>query len=199
MPHDDLDAILDDLWDRLVDAASRARPAFHLPAFATVDDQGLPAVRTVVLRHADRELGTLACHTDRRSPKLAQLGREPTAAWLFYDAAARLQVRATGPTAVHADGPRFDRAWAATPPQSRRCYLAPLPPGTPADVPTPNLPDALLDRDPTPAEGEAGADRFAVLETRVERIDWLFLRHDGHRRATFERTGGGWRRGWVAV
>ena len=46
---------------------------WRTPVLATVDGQGRPQARTVVLRHADRATQTLVFFTDARSPKCAEL------------------------------------------------------------------------------------------------------------------------------
>ena len=48
----------------------RHAPARH-PTLATVTPEGLPRARTVVLRHADAESGTLHVHSDLNSAKMA--------------------------------------------------------------------------------------------------------------------------------
>ena len=200
VPTEDLPAILADLWDRLADGAARSKSAFHLPTLCTAADRE-PAARTVVLRFADRDEagGTIACHTDVRGPKVAEIRENPRVAWVFYDAAARLQVRLSGTARVLTDGPVVDAAWEATQPSARRCYLAPLPPGTATDGPAPHLPAAVQKRDPTPAESAPGRANFAVLRTVADRLDWLHLHHAGHLRAQFVRDGDEWNGTWVAV
>ena len=200
VPTDDLAAILADLWDRLEDAATRAKPAFHLPTLCTADAAG-PTGRVVVLRYADRSdgPGTVGCHTDLRSPKVRELRADPRCAWVFYDRAAGLQVRLHGEAAVLTDGPDIDAAWAATAPSARRCYLAPSAPGTPGDEPDANVPPEFARRDPTASESAPGRANFAVIRTAAESVDWLWLHHAGHRRARFARAPDGWVGNWVAV
>ena len=197
-PAPDLPAVLADLWDRLEEAAARARPAFHLPTLSTTGPGG-PAGRVVVLRHADRAAGALGCHTDVRSPKAAAVRADPRTAWTFYDRAAGLQVRASGPAGLVLAGEDWEAAWAGTTPSARRCYLAPHAPGTPTDGPDPNVPPAFRTRDPTDAQSAPGRATFALLRCRVETLDWLALHHAGHRRARFRRSGDGWAGEWVAV
>lgn len=152
----------------------------------TVDaGDGTPRARTVVLRHADPDRLVLRCNTDRRASKIAEVEREPTVAWLFYDGKARVQVRATARARVHREGPVFEEAWERTALMSRRCYLAPHTPGTVAAGPSPNLPDDLLDCEPSAERSEDGREHFAVVETVVVEMDWLWLHHQGHRRARF--------------
>lgn len=170
----------------LVRATKDRRHAFRTPVFCTVDAQdGSPRARTVVLRHADPEALVLRCHTDRRSAKVREIEREPMVVWLFYDAAARVQLRIRARATVHLDGEVFEDAWQRTALMSRRCYLAPHEPGMPAEKPSANLPDDAIDSEPSLERSEDGRANFAVVQTRVLSMDWLWLRHDGHRRAAF--------------
>ena len=211
VPTGDLAEVLADLWDRLEEAAARAKPAFHLPTLCTaggsvaggecVEEEAGAGVsgRVVVLRHADRASGTLGCHTDRRSPKALALAARPATAWVFYDRAAKLQVRAVGESEVVTAGPDWEAAWAATTPSARRCYLAPHPPGTATDAPAPNIPDAFRRRDPTGEESAPGRQHFALIRTRVALLDRLHLAHTGHTRCRFDVTRDGSPGTWVAV
>ena len=187
-PHPEaLDDVLDDAWRALVRGAADRKHAFHQPVLATVDELGLPTARTVVLRRVEPEARLIICHTDRRSPKVTQLERTPTAAWAFYAPKSRVQVRASGATRVEMPGSSAlaDQAWERTRLMSRRCYLAPHEPSRRAEQPSPNLPETLLEGTPSEAESEVGRANFAVVVTRVDRLDWLRLKHDGHRRALF--------------
>lgn len=176
----------------LVRATKDRRHAFRTPVICTVDAQdGTPRARTVVLRHADPGALVLGCHTDRRAAKVREIEREPMVAWLFYDAKARVQIRVRARAVVHLEGAEFERAWERSAPMSRRCYLAPHEPGTPSDGPSANLPDDALDSDPGAERSEEGKANFALVRTRAVEMDWLWLRHDGHRRAGFAWDDGG--------
>ncbi|MEM0983490.1 MAG: pyridoxamine 5'-phosphate oxidase family protein [Planctomycetota bacterium] len=196
-PPPSLETILDDCWADLVRGKADRKHAYHLPVIATVDPDGLPAARTVVLRAADRDAGELRFHTDARSPKLKHLGARPTVLWHFYDKGSKRQLRVRSIATIHTDDALADEAWANTRLMSRRCYLAPAPPSTESDTPTPNLPTEFESRDPTKEESEAGRANFAVVTTRVDEIDWLWLRHQGHLRARFTRTDGGYTSTWL--
>jgi hypothetical protein len=183
-PRADLAAILKDAWARLDRGAASGRHPFHTPVLSTHAPDG-PDARVVVLRRVDLPGRALLCHTDARSPKVDQLRDRPVAAWTFYDAPAKLQLRLVGPTTLHTDDDLADQQWRASSPSSRRCYLAPHPPGDPADGPSPNLPEAVRGRVPDEPETRPGRTQFAVIRTVVQRLDWLDLHHAGHRRARF--------------
>lgn len=197
-----IDRLLDDCWTRLGRAVRDRRHPWRLPVLATIDAAGAPTARTVVLREAGREDAVLACHTDRRSPKVAEIAADPRVAWTFYDPGSKLQVRASGLATVHLaaeDDPIALERWQATSLPSRRCYLAPRTPGAVCDVPSANLPDGLDARNPDLDESEAGRANFAVLRTRIARFDVLTLHASGHERASFEfdRDGAATRSSWL--
>ena len=181
-PHPDtLGDVLDQAWSLLTRGVADRRHCFHTPVLVTTDDDGLPDARTVVLRRADRDGRVLGCHTDGRSPKVAQIGRQPVVAWHFYDAGGRVQLRCRGRTRVIDDpsDPALVEAWARTSAGSRVCYRAPEPPSTRTDAPASNQPPA------EPDDPDEGLDNFRLVRTVLDRLEWLRLRHDGHRRALF--------------
>lgn len=185
LPPDSLDTVLTSCWTKLCRGVADRRHPFHLPTLATVGADDLPQARTVVLRWCDEDERTLGFHTDRRSPKVAQLIRRPSCAWLFYDPGDRVQLRVTCSASVHTDDAVADAAWARTHIMSRRCYLAPNPPSQPSDALSSNLPDWASDGALTSENTAPARDYFAVVRTAVIEIDWLLLHHAGHRRARF--------------
>jgi len=190
---------LDQLWSRLESAPDRASDPFHTPVLGTVQAvDGLCGLRTVVLRRAERALRRLVCHTDARSSKVADLAASPQASWLFYDRAARLQVRVSGTVQLHIDDELADVQWHASRLSSRRCYLARPGPGATLDGPALTLPAELVDRAPLEEEAAAGRDHFAVLACTVDAIDCLILQYQGHRRLHFAWDGECWQARWLA-
>ncbi|MCJ2071225.1 pyridoxamine 5'-phosphate oxidase family protein [Methylobacterium sp. J-030] len=190
--YDDLDASFAELWRLLAEGAALGRSGFHLPALATLGADGAPRLRTVVVRAADPEAGSLRFHCDRRSDKAAEIAANPACALMAYDAAAKIQIRVEGRAALHADDAVAEAAWAGSRAMSRVCYGAEPAPGTalPAgDAYT--LPDEA-------AAGTAGRPHFAAVLVRAERLDFLYLDRRGHRRAAWHRNGSGWQGTWLA-
>lgn len=176
-----------EVWASLLRGVADRRSPFRTPALATTSLDGLPEVRTVVLRGADVASRTLTFHSDLRSPKVAALGRRPYAAWMFYDRRGRIQIRASGPTTIEAGGALVDAAWARTTASARRTYATATGPGRPV------VPGETRSLDVDSPEVRAV---FCQGRTRVERIDWLHLHHAGHMRAVLEWTGTDWAVGW---
>ncbi len=193
---DDLTAIIDDIWRRLGRGAADRRSPFHTPAVGSTDATGAVKQRVMVLRKVDRAAATLRFHTDIRSAKAAQADAAYVAV-LGYDAGAKIQVRAEGTAAILTEGADVDAAWAATTPSGRRSYLTILPPGSVSNTPTSGLPEALEARVPMPEETLPGRANFGLLVVTLDRLEWLHLAHDGHRRAGFTRDGDDWAGKWL--
>lgn len=181
--YDSLALTLARCWDLLVAGATDRRVAFHTPAVATIGRTGAPEVRTVVLRAADPERRALRFHTDLRSGKVAELQREPRIALHFYDPGEKVQLRVTGVARLHGPGSQLAAvAWQQSQDLSRKCYGQYAAPGTPVADPA----GALVGTD----DAEIGRPHFVAVEVMVLRIEWLYLAHQGHRRAAFT-----WREG----
>ena len=182
---DDLDLTLDHALHMLVRGAADRKAPFHTPTFAT--QGGLYGVdaRVVTLREFSPDKRTLRFHSDVRTEKHAHLGGSDQAVLVFYDPAARVQLRTYGTGITHPDGDVADRAWANSQHFSRRCYMAPSGPGSMSDAPTSGLPADVEGRVPTEEETLTGRPNFSAILLTVSSLDWLFLAHDGHRRARF--------------
>jgi hypothetical protein len=158
----------------LARAVADRRSPLHTPTLGTVSADGAPNLRTVVLRAFDPDRRSLRIHTDRRSPKAAEIAARPRVMLHGYDAGARVQLRLDCRASLHLDDPIADAAWAASREMSRLCYAAPHPPGTPIEAPL-----------PAPADPVAGRGNFAAVMLVFDSLDWLHLAHTGHRRARF--------------
>lgn len=161
-------------------------------ALATVGLDGAAMARMVVLRDVREESRRLEFHTDARSPKVAQLSAEPRATLLFWDPAARLQLRAEGRVVLFGAGTpeaeeRFERLSEA----AKRTYQTDPAAGTP-----------LHGSETAPIRTEGAGDLarsvFTVAWLTVERIDWLQLSDEGQRRAEIVYEGEGATQRWIA-
>ncbi len=186
----DLEEFYAHAWLQLVRGVPDTRHGFHWPVLATVDGEGAPSARVVVLRAAEPDAGELVFHTDRRAPKVEQVRRRASVALTFHDGRRKLQVRVRAAAAVHVEGPAYEAGWQRIGSGSRRCYLAPRPPSTPAAACSANLPPHLVGKVPTAEEAEAGRARFAVVVCAVTSLDVLELGRLGHRRARFDLATG---------
>ena len=185
---DDLEQLKERIWEALGSGADDVDSPFHTPALAT-SDNGLCRVRTVILRSVQPAERRLSFHTDIRSPKIAQIGKNRFVSWLFYDATQKIQIRAEAEAIIHYGDEAARQVWHLSPLSSRLIYLIGAVPGTAIDEPLSGLPDELLERTPTAEELEAGWQNFALIQTTISLFDWLYLSSRGHRRAEFIWSG----------
>ncbi len=193
----ELDRVFRDAWVELARAVVDRKHVWHTPTLISIGLDGAPTARTVVMRSVCGERAELRCHTDRRSPKIAEIARDRRVSWHFYAPELKLQLRLFARATVHLDDDVADRSWESATLSSRRCYLAPAAPGTVCAEPSPNLPPHLLKRVPTVEESLPGRVNFSVISTEVHAMDWLWLASDGHRRARFTRDATGWDGKWI--
>lgn len=156
------------------------RSPFHTPTLGTVAADGAPSLRTVVLRGFDPATRRIRIHTDRRSAKVGEIAARPRVLLHGYDAGAQVQMRLAGHATLHIDDAEAEAAWAGSRAMSRMVYATPHAPGAMLDAPP-----------PAPQDAEGGRENFAVVTIILDRLDWLLLAHDGHRRARFAWDGAG--------
>lgn len=178
--------LYDSAWRELEAAVDDAEDGFHWPVVSTIDLDGTPSTRTVVLRAADAASSTLRFHTDRRAPKVAQLRKLDCVGVHFFCRERMRQLRVRATAYLHETGAVADADWARLPVTSRKCYLAPLAPTCATDQWTANLPaDLVAGQLPDLARTELGRANFCVVRLSVHAIDVLQIRRAGHSRASF--------------
>jgi pyridoxamine 5'-phosphate oxidase len=194
-PTNALNEVLADIWMRLVRGGADRKSAFHTPVVSSVDHTGSPQQRVMVLRKCDESARTMRFHTDLRSAKVDQLSGRISI--LGYDPTAKIQIRVGGTAQIDTVSAIADAAWAASNASSRRCYLAEPRPGTVSETPSSGLPLSFENRVPSIEETLPGRPNFAVLMVTLDTLEWLYLAHDGHRRAKFEVEGSVWNGMWL--
>src|SRR5690606_1187706 len=99
------------IWQELRSACTQRDHDWRSATLATVGADGGPQARTVILREADEAAGRLAFFTDRRSPKVAELGREPRACLVFWSRRLRWQLRVQARVSLEFDGDAVEATW----------------------------------------------------------------------------------------
>lgn len=173
------------IWTQLVQAEGNPGHPWRLPVLAT-GARSHPNARVVVLRGVTRPGFELLAFSDSRTSKVAELSKNPHGVWLFYDPREQVQVRAFSEVRLHTDDAVADTYWHRLPDGSRHNYLTEEAPGSEAPEPS---------RGRILAPGSAG--RFSVIVGKVTRLDWLWLKPEGHRRAQFRRSGTTWDGSWL--
>lgn len=181
-----LETIRADVWQWLASALVERDHLMRTPTLATVDGDGSPRARVVVLRSVEPEASTLEFHTDTRSPKFASLRERSAVAWLFYDPRMLLQVRAEGTATLHTDDAVADASWARTNLASRVPYMATVPSGDAVESVAPGI--RIRDEE----HSGQGRSFFCAVRCAVRRFDILQLHPDGHRRIEVVGSGARW-------
>ena len=98
--------LLDQAWSLLEEGQADGQSPFRLMSLATVDREGQPQARHVVLRGVDRAGENLEFHTDIGSSKCAELQANPQAQLLFCDPDRAIQLRLHARIALRQDSHR---------------------------------------------------------------------------------------------
>ncbi len=155
----------DFLWEYLADIAADPSNPARVVTLATIDSEGLPQARSVILREAAP--WALTIYTDKRSPKVWQLKQQHRAQVLLWDREKRWQLRCSAKAEVITEGPETEQLWERIKDtHAAQDYLTPQAPGEVLDI------NALAQEVP----------QFAILRLHLTEIDWLELRREGHRR-----------------
>ncbi|WOF73166.1 pyridoxamine 5'-phosphate oxidase family protein [Parvibaculaceae bacterium PLY_AMNH_Bact1] len=196
--YDDLGSVENTWKDMLVSAVSERTHPFKKPVLTTIGLEGEPKARIIILRGLDLERRLIRLHTDARSEKVAEIGRNPDVMLAFYDLAHEIQIQVSGAASVHKDDRYADAAWKGAAPSSRRAYLAESEPGTRLSGPASGLPADVEGKVPSEDRLKQGRPNFAALQVVFEQVDWLFLSPNGNRRARFVWKAAGWTGTWLA-
>ncbi len=164
---------------------ARNRPGNRVQ-LATVDEQGAPSLRTVVLRGFTRA-GEPWFFTDARSLKVAHVQQSPKVSLLAWWERTEDQFRLEGLATLHGAGAMGEAAvlrntsWQRLG-ERRAAWLGPAP-------------GSLLatQRAPLAAETPEPPETFVVVTVVVSRVDWLRLAGT-HTRVRFTRAGDEWLR-----
>jgi hypothetical protein len=175
-----LDAVLARACALLAEGVEDAASPFRTPTLASVDPDGCPSLRSVVLRGFDTAGRCLEMHTDTRSAKVVELARQPAAALHVWDAARRVQLRVRGRVSLQAGDAVAEAAWSRLRGSSRATYGVGPGPGT-----------AIASPHDTHARDEhLWFSVFCVVHLRFDSLEWLHLEHGSYERALFRWDNG---------
>ena len=171
-----------EIWAELGDF-TRPRAGFAgLATLATQTATG-PKLRQMVLRKADRAGAELVLHTDRETPKVAEIMAEPTVSLLVWNPDTALQIRVSGRAEILGSY-AAEKVWSTLPFASRGNHGVNPVPGT--EIASADAYERIPD-----------VARLAVIRITVSNIDAVRLAEPHHVRARFSQADD-WAGQWVA-
>jgi hypothetical protein len=195
--YNDIDKIYEEIWSRLKIGKKDRNSEFHQCYVASTGNE-FPSVRTVVLRHVNKDQLTIGFHTDIRSNKINDINDNSNVTVLLYDHAAKIQVKINGIAEINHKNTNTEAIWSNIRDFSKKCYSVQYAPGTNSNEPTSGYPDQYEDTLPPPQELELGYENFAHVNIAIKAIEWLYLHQNGHRRAKFTIDPDHIDRQWIA-
>ena len=161
---------------------STTKHPFHIACVATINIDGFPESRFLVLREANLESKYLLFQTDIRSNKINSIKSNPHAEVVFYDKESKIQVRIPVKIQVHNQDDVTLKRWNLLQHYSKLCYSTPNAPGDLLNDPSDN--DIDYSKHATKQELlESGYVNFSVLMCFFDKIEYLYLSSKGHIRA----------------
>jgi len=193
----DLNLSLKKAWELLQEGCADRSSPMHSPIVASVDDDGCPSQRVMILRDIDPAERTLRFNSDIRADKISQFEQNPQVSVLTYHPDAKIQLRIGGSVKVLSQGKEVENAWDSATAYSKRCYLAHPAPGTTVPLPLSGLSPDMEGHKPEASETDAARANFSIVKLTICSIEWLFLEHTGHRRAIFNWQDDRWNGRWL--
>jgi hypothetical protein len=163
------------IWRMLARGVVDAKHAYRLCNLATVNSEGKPDTRTVVLRACDIPNRSLSFHTDIRSQKVAHFHHQTEVCMHFWDHKESLQIRVYGKVTIHHLDEVAAKKVENLPANQKELFGYSIPPGS---VLSGNETDFFQENLVKP--------HFAWITIAVESIDALHLGRSGvHTRVKF--------------
>ena len=166
-----LENVRENIIFNLSDGVKNRNSDFRTFTFCTSTDT--PDARTVVLRGYDSHDGIITLHTNYHADKINQLKINSEVCCVFYSKSKKIQIRCFGEASISHSNERSLKSWKNMSDMSKECYFQVPNPGEPITK-YDNFSKKTVDR-----ESEA----FSVIDIKVRKIDWLYLKREGHRRA----------------
>jgi len=164
--------VRDNISKNLSDGVINRHSDFRTFTLCTAGD--MPSGRTVVLRGYDTNSGVITLHTNYNAKKIGQIENNANVCCVFYSKKLKLQYRCFGDAIISHNNNQTEKTWEKMSDLSKECYFQnPLP-----DTNINNYDD--FSRDVVDHQSEY----FSMININIKQIDWLYLKREGHRRAS---------------
>ena len=163
--------VRDNISLNLLDGVKNRKSDFR--TFTLCTSGNIPSGRTVVLRGYDSINNILTFHTNSHAEKIEHLNSNLNVCSVFYSRSSKLQIRCFGEATINRQNQRSESSWKKMSNMSKECYFQDTLPGTKINN---------YDKFTTKIEIKESSF-FCVVDIKLNKIDWLFLKREGHRRA----------------
>jgi hypothetical protein len=172
--HHDLETIRRLCIGQLARGVQKKNHPFREVAMATSDET--PNIRMVILRKIESDPFSIFVYTDNRSDKIAELGDNPFASFLFWHPSAKFQLKLKTKVTIHRNDKLAKECWGSIGVKGKESYNTEKPPGAELEA----------DKNPEmPMRAKYSDSDFCVLECKALEMEALQLRREGHIRARF--------------
>lgn len=160
---------------------------FRLLQLASIGLDGRPKARTVVMREANEQTGTLTFYLDSRSAKYKEISHSRFVALSSFDPLRTVQLRMEGEANFILDAESRHEHWESLKPASRELFGRACSPGIVINGPNEFFEDNTI-----------SDEHFSVLTVTITEMEWLDTSKSRHIRCRFARLKQGWRMDWLA-
>lgn len=178
--HEQLNEIDTANWQALSQAALNKEHALRQLVISSVNTEGEPQSRLLILRHADAVSRTLTFHTDIRSPKWQQLQTQNTVSVLAYDTSQSTQLRLSGKVTLYSPTAEITKqTWLSLSTWTQSNYCG-GPPGKRCAQAHNGI------GEPTEQQSARGKQVFGLIEFQAASMDWYTHQRGRVNRAMFQ-------------
>ena len=163
----------------LKNAASEKKHPFRYFTLATAGINGIPRMRTLVLRNIDEQLNMMV-YTDKRSKKITHIYEHNKVSLLFLDKKRLIQISIRAKAEIVNDDRIIKTIWDQIPYRSRKDYTTELSPGK--EIKNPEEVDFLEEK-----------HFFTAIKFIPDRIEYLRLKRPRHMRVLFKKEDNNWK------
>lgn len=172
------DFFFEELSEEIHNGIHKKGHPFRYITMATVGNETVARLRTVVLRQVSEDL-QLTVYTDSRSRKITHIQENNQVSLLLYHPKKLLQLKIEATAHIVLDDKRLKKYWSGVQPNSRKDYITNTSPGS--EINNPDHVEYLKEE-----------NYFAMIDIYPTKIEYLKLKRPNHIRVEFKRENGGW-------
>ena len=173
-----IDSFFEELNSEIKKGISERAHPFRFITMATVGNETIARLRTVVLREVSEDL-LLTIYTDSRTQKIKHLAVNNEVSFLLYHPEKLLQLKVEGTAEIVTDNGRLSKTWKNIQPNSRKDYITHTSPGSSL-------------KNPDHVEYVEDENYFTIIDIVPTKIEYLKLQRPNHIRAVFKKDDGDW-------